>query len=180
MIERREHGNTIEDLREDILHREDQRTTALSLTELIVKEGDENWSDDLVNELGPWSMIQLADLANFFESLRKYVLCHPPFRYRPRSPNQSFYEWRVPHRTTRVLILLSALTLFTAVVPMWLLVKTATFFTGFIFFALYPIATNFPEYRLLVSPTKQLLWNIPTHGTSPPSLHSNTSQNHQY
>lgn len=79
VIERREHGNTIEDLREDILHREDQRTTALSLTELIVKEGDENWSDDLVNELGPWFMIQLADLGNFFESLRKYVLSHLPF-----------------------------------------------------------------------------------------------------
>ena len=78
MIERREHGNTIEDLREDIVHREDQRTTALSLTELIVKEGDENWSDDLVNELGPWFMIQLADLANLCESLRKYVLSHLP------------------------------------------------------------------------------------------------------
>ncbi|OSS53084.1 hypothetical protein B5807_02035 [Epicoccum nigrum] len=145
VIERREHGNTIEDLREDIVHREDQRTTALSLTELIVKEGDENWSDDLVNELGPWFMIQLADLANLCESLR------------------NFYEWRVPHRTTRVLLLLSGLTLSTAIVPMWLLVKTFTFFMGFSFFALYPIATNFPEYRLLVSPTKQLLWNIPTH-----------------
>jgi hypothetical protein len=53
---------------------------------------------------------------------------------------------------------------------MWLLVKTATLFMGFSFFALYPIATNFPEYRLLVSPTKQLLWNIPTHGTPPFSL----------
>lgn len=51
---------------------------------------------------------------------------------------------------------------------MWLLVKTLTLSMGFTFFALYPIATNFPEYRLLVSPTKQLLWNIPTHGTSPP------------
>ena len=81
MIERREHGNTIEDLREDILHREDQRTTALSLTELIVKEGDENWSDDLVNELGPWFMIQLADLANFFESLRQCVFSHLACRY---------------------------------------------------------------------------------------------------
>jgi hypothetical protein len=71
VIERRVHGNTIEDLREDIKHREDQRTTALSLTELIVKEGDENWSDDLLEGLGPWLMVQLADLANFFESMRK-------------------------------------------------------------------------------------------------------------
>lgn len=63
----------MQDLREDIKHREDQRTTALSLTELIVKEGDENWSDELLEGLGPWFMVQLADLANFFESMRKYV-----------------------------------------------------------------------------------------------------------
>lgn len=71
MIERRAHGNTIEDLREDIKHREDQRVTALSLTELIVKEGDESWSEDLLDGLGPWFMVQLADLGNFFESMRK-------------------------------------------------------------------------------------------------------------
>ena len=71
MIERRSNGNTIEDMREDIKHRENQETTALSLTELIIKKGDEKWSDDLVKELGPWFMIQLADLANFFESFRK-------------------------------------------------------------------------------------------------------------
>ncbi|KAJ4334169.1 hypothetical protein N0V95_009238 [Ascochyta clinopodiicola] len=73
-LERRAHGNTMKDLREDIEHREDQRATALSLTELIVKEGDENWSDDLLEGLGPWFMVQLADLANFFESIRKYVI----------------------------------------------------------------------------------------------------------
>lgn len=71
MLDRRSRGNTMQDLREDIEHRENQRLTALSLTELIVKEGDENWSDDLIQDLGPWLMIQLADLANFFESMRK-------------------------------------------------------------------------------------------------------------
>lgn len=58
---------------------------------------------------------------------------------------------------------------------MWLLVKTLTLSMGFTFFALYPIATNFPEYRLLVSPTKQLLWNIPTHGASSPPTHIQTT-----
>lgn len=71
VFERRTHGNTMQDLREDIKRRENQRLTALSLTELIVKEGDKNWSDDLLEGLGPWFMVQLADLANFFESLRK-------------------------------------------------------------------------------------------------------------
>lgn len=71
IIERRAHGNTLIDLREDIEHRESQRTTALSLTELIVKEGDQNWTDELFEGLGPWLMVQLSDLANFFESMRK-------------------------------------------------------------------------------------------------------------
>lgn len=61
----------MEDLRADIKHREDQRKNALSLTELIVKEGEESWSDKLIEGLGPWLMLQLADLANFCESLRK-------------------------------------------------------------------------------------------------------------
>lgn len=64
----------------------------------------------------------------------------------------------------RTTIVLGVTVLITALVPTWLLVKTITFAMGVSFFALYPIAVNFPEYRLLVSPTKRLLWNIPTHG----------------
>lgn len=67
----------------------------------------------------------------------------------------------------RTLIVLGVTTLVTALIPLWLLVKTVTFSMGVTYFALYPIAVNFPEYRLLVSPTKRLLWNIPTHGKSP-------------
>ncbi|OAG06918.1 uncharacterized protein CC84DRAFT_1088757 [Paraphaeosphaeria sporulosa] len=145
VFQRRTHGNTLEDLRDEIKHREDQRRTALSLTELIVKKGDKNWSDKLVEDLGPWFMVQLADLANFFESLH------------------SFYEWRDPHRTLYAMIVLGVVTLATALTPMWLLVKVVTFGMGVSFFGLYPIAVKFPEYRLLVSPAKRFLWNIPTH-----------------
>jgi hypothetical protein len=63
----------MEDLREDIKHREDTQRTALSLTEFIEKQGDENWADDLLRDVGPWLMVQLGDMANFFESVRKYV-----------------------------------------------------------------------------------------------------------
>ena len=71
VIERRAHGNTIEDLREDVKRRENQNVMALSITELIEKEGDELWSDKLLEDLGPWLMIQLSDLANACESMRK-------------------------------------------------------------------------------------------------------------
>jgi hypothetical protein len=52
----------------------------------------------------------------------------------------------------------------TALTPLWLLLKLSTFSAGFTFFCLFPLSVNYPEYRLLVSPTKRLLWNIPTHG----------------
>jgi hypothetical protein len=75
----------MEALREDIKHREDVEQTALSLLEFIEKQGDANWADDLLRELGPWLMVQLADLANFFESVRKYDL---PYTKTSANPTQ--------------------------------------------------------------------------------------------
>ena len=60
--------------------------------------------------------------------------------------------------------------LVTALTPAWLLMKSATLGAGILFFGCFPIATNFPEYRLLVSPMKRILWKIPTHGKLRPSL----------
>ncbi|KAG9188017.1 hypothetical protein G6011_01940 [Alternaria panax] len=145
VAERRFHGQSMQDLREDIKHREDVERTALSLTEFIEKQGDENWAHDLLQDLGPWLMVQLADLANFFESVR------------------NFYEWRKPTRTLAVLVVLATGIFITALTPLWLLIKTSTFSAGFTFFCLFPLSVNFPNYRLLVSPSKRLLWNIPTH-----------------
>jgi hypothetical protein len=145
VVERRWHGRSMEDLREDIKHREDVERTALSLTEFIEKQGDENWAHDLLQDLGPWLMVQLADLANFFESVR------------------NFYEWRKPTRTLAVIVVLATAILVTVFTPLWLLIKMTTFSAGFTFFCLFPISVNFPNYRLLVSPSKRLLWNIPTH-----------------
>jgi hypothetical protein len=45
--------------------------TALSLAEFIEKKGDEQWLDPLIEEIGPWLLIQLSDLANLMEILRK-------------------------------------------------------------------------------------------------------------
>ena len=139
------HGKSLKDLRQDIEHRENQQATALSLAEFIAKRGDENWADDVVQVLGPWLMIQLADLANFFESIR------------------NFYEWRKPYRTLATLTVLTGCILTTIFIPTWFLIKSSTFAMGFTFFAIFPLSVKYPEYRLLLSPTKRILWNIPTH-----------------
>jgi hypothetical protein len=115
------------------------------LNEFIEKEGDEKWADEIVEVVGPWLMIQLSDAANFFETLR------------------NFYEWRKPQRTAWTLVVFAVAIIVCTLIPTWLLVKLSTLSMGFTFFALFPLAVNFPEYRLLVSPTKRLFWNIPTH-----------------
>lgn len=78
VAERRIRGVTLENLREDIKHTEDTQQTALSLTELIEKKGDEHWTEDLLQDLGPWLMVQLSDAANFFESMSKCVITPSP------------------------------------------------------------------------------------------------------
>ena len=71
VVERRVHGNTLKDLRDDVIRSETRQNTALSVSELIIKEGDEKWSDELLEGLGPWLMMNLADMADFFETVRK-------------------------------------------------------------------------------------------------------------
>ncbi|KAE8854769.1 hypothetical protein PTNB73_10418 [Pyrenophora teres f. teres] len=121
-----------------------QKNTSSS-TPHYEKRGNQNWAHDLLQEIGPWLMIQLADLANIFETVR------------------NFYEWRKPMRTLSVLVLLASFILVTLLAPLWLLVKTATLMMGVTFFCLFPVSVNCQEYRLLVSPAKRLFWNIPTH-----------------
>ncbi|KAF1956333.1 hypothetical protein CC80DRAFT_446178 [Byssothecium circinans] len=145
VIQRKFHQPTMHDLRQDIERTENQQETALTLTEFIEKEGEEEWADKIMQEVGPWLMIQLADLANFFEVTR------------------NFYEWRVPTRTAATLSILILVILTTAFAPAELLIRCSTLGMGIVFFGFFPFAVNFPEYRLLASIPKRVFWNIPTH-----------------
>jgi hypothetical protein len=73
VAQRHFHSPTLEDLRADVKRTEDVHETALTLTEFIEKKGDELWADELLEGVGPWLMIQLSDMAAFFEVMRKYV-----------------------------------------------------------------------------------------------------------
>lgn len=52
---------------------EDINETARSIAEFIEKEGDQRWADPLIEQVGPWLLVQLSDLANLMEVLRKRV-----------------------------------------------------------------------------------------------------------
>lgn len=65
-------GKTIKEVRTDLERTEDQDQTAYTLTEYIEKQGGGSWVEKLQEDLGPWLMIQLCDVADLFEILRKY------------------------------------------------------------------------------------------------------------
>ncbi|KAF2637909.1 hypothetical protein P280DRAFT_520509 [Massarina eburnea CBS 473.64] len=145
VLSRKFHEPTMRDLRQDIERTENRQATALTLTEFVEKEGDEEWADRILEQVGPWLMVQLADLANFFEVMR------------------NFYEWRTPIHTIATLSIFVSIILATALVPAWLFIRCLTLGFGVSFFALFPFAIHFPEYRLLASLPKRVFWNIPTH-----------------
>ena len=49
---------------------------ALTLTEQIEKWGAKGWVEPMIEELGPWLLLQLGDVANLLEELLKYVFIH--------------------------------------------------------------------------------------------------------
>ncbi|KAL8659790.1 MAG: hypothetical protein Q9202_006940 [Teloschistes flavicans] len=144
VLKRRLYPPTLEDVREEIKRSEDVDLTALNITQLIEQHGSHGWTDALRQDLGPWLLLQLEDLANILEIWR------------------NFYEWREPRRTTITLVLLSILWLAITIVPLHLLIKISQFNFGIVFFGLFPIATRYPQYRLLASPMKWLFWRVPT------------------
>ncbi|KAL8869908.1 MAG: hypothetical protein Q9174_003920 [Haloplaca sp. 1 TL-2023] len=144
VFKRRIYPPTLEDTREEIKRSENVEATALNITQLIEQHGSHGWTDALRQDLGPWLLLQLEDLANVLEIWR------------------NFYEWRDPDRTKATLAILIALWLTITIVPVHLLIKVAQFNMGCVFFGLFPIATRYPKYRLLASPMKWLFWKVPT------------------
>ncbi|THY78123.1 hypothetical protein D6C94_01463, partial [Aureobasidium pullulans] len=138
-------GKTIKEVRTDLERTEDQDQTAYTLTEYIEKQGGGSWVEKLQEDLGPWLMIQLCDVADLFEILR------------------NFYEWRVPGRTVATLSIFLLTILITTFVPTYYLIKSSALGAGMVFFGLFPLASNFPDYRLLASIPRRVFWNIPTH-----------------
>jgi hypothetical protein len=71
ILQRHIHAPTIADLEIDVKRTERLEETALTLSEFIEKRGDQHWVDPLIEDVGPWMMVQLADLADLMETLRK-------------------------------------------------------------------------------------------------------------
>ncbi|KAG8527407.1 uncharacterized protein KY384_007559 [Bacidia gigantensis] len=73
VIARWYHPPTPQDLREDIKRSEDIEQTAQNMTQLIEQHGSRGWLDAAIEKLGPASMLQLEDMADALEILRKWA-----------------------------------------------------------------------------------------------------------
>ena len=74
VVRRHLYPPNLEDLRESIRHSEDIERTATSFTQLIEKHGSRGWVDAVINDLGPRALLQIEDMADSLEIMRKYVL----------------------------------------------------------------------------------------------------------
>ncbi|KAE9382127.1 hypothetical protein N431DRAFT_321239 [Stipitochalara longipes BDJ] len=136
---------SIRELREGIERSIDRGATAFKVGELMDKHGSDDWLGPLLDELGPFIQVQIADLTNLLEAV------------------YNFYHFRSPPATIASLCLFGALFLITAFTDSRYAMKVFWFTVGLNFFICWPISSLYPKYRLLVSIWKWTLWDVPTH-----------------
>lgn len=136
---------SLEDLREQIERTLDRGATAIKVGELMDKHGSDDWLGPLMEELGPYIQVQIADLASFLET------------------TYNFYHFRSPPATFATLCLIASTFLVTLLVDSRFALKIFWLIVGLTFFGCWPISSLHPRYRLLVSPLKWILWEVPNH-----------------
>jgi hypothetical protein len=136
---------SLKELREGIERSIDRGATALKIGELMDKHGPDDWLGPLMDELGPFIQVQIADLADLLEAA------------------YNFYHFRSPPATIASLCLFGALFLITASTDSRFTMKVFWFTVGLNFFFCCPISSIYPKYRLIVSIWKWALWDVPTH-----------------
>ena len=123
----------------------DRQKKAQAWGELIEKHGKSDWVEPLIADMAPLIQMQLGDLTNFIEVM------------------VNFYRWKRPSKTLGTLFYYSCCLLITLVADIRFCVKLVWFIVGGGFFFCWPIATRFPQYRVLADPVRWVFWDIPTH-----------------
>ncbi|KAI1619248.1 hypothetical protein EDD37DRAFT_305567 [Exophiala viscosa] len=113
--------------------------------ELLQRHGQNNWIEPLLDEVGPILQMQLGDIADLLEVLI------------------NFHRNEKPGRTLASLFFFGSCLTITLSADMAFCMKLVWFIVGAGFFVTFPIATNFPKYRYLVSHMRWMFWDIPTH-----------------
>ncbi|RAL62368.1 hypothetical protein DID88_004934 [Monilinia fructigena] len=137
--------SSVATLREEFSRNIDRGATALKAGELMGKHGNKDWLGPLLDQLGPYLQVQIADLANLLEVY------------------DNFFHFRRSQYTFYSLFLFVAMFLLSAFASIQFTMNVFWFVVGLIFFGCWPISSLHPRYRLLVSPLKWAFWDIPTY-----------------
>ncbi|EXJ92108.1 hypothetical protein A1O3_00658 [Capronia epimyces CBS 606.96] len=136
---------SVQSIRESVARSVDRGAHVQAWGELIQKHGKHDWLEPLLDELGPMIQLQLGDLVGLLEVMA------------------NFHRFERPRMTTATLFLFACCLLVTVLGDMAFCMKLFWLVCGVVFFCGYPIATRWPQYRLLVSPFRWMFWDIPTH-----------------
>lgn len=123
----------------------DRGSTAFKIEELIDQHGSQDWLGHLMDQAGPWLQLQLGDIVTLLEAI------------------SNFYHFESPQNSFNGLWIFAAWFLLCAFTDSKFIMKLAWFIIGGIFFFAWPISSLYPRYRLLVSPWRVPLWNVPDH-----------------
>ena len=144
VLRNRYRPTSIESLRESMERSLENSGTACKFGELIDKHGRHDWLELVISDIGPYTQLQLGDVANMLEIL------------------SNFYHWRNPQKTFATLFFFASCLTVSLFADMAYCMKIVWFVVGGTFFFCWPIASIYPKYRYLVSPFKWVLWDIPT------------------
>ena len=135
--------SAVEAVRDRVQRSRDQSQKVRAWGELIQKHGQNDWIEPMLDEMGPLLQMQMGDLTLFLERL------------------QNFYRWERPQQTWLTLALFLCGLLFSLLASMEIFIRVVGFGAGCYFFYSFPIATNYPKYRHIVSPLCWMFWGIP-------------------
>lgn len=116
-----------------------------NIFELMQRHGDGQWIDPLLDEIGPLIQQQLGDFADYLEIL------------------QNFYSWSNPRATCNTIVFWLSCAAVSGLTSGGFGTSVLWWVAGLYFFASRPIASRYPRYRHLVSISRWVFWEIPTH-----------------
>lgn len=136
---------SVRTVRESVGRAIDRETRVQAWGELIQRHGKHEWLEPFLDDIGPMIQLQLGDLADLLEILI------------------NFHRWETPNLTMATLFFYCCCLAVALCADMEFCMKLVWFIAGGAFFLTYPIASNFPKYRLLLSHWRWPFWGIPTH-----------------
>ena len=136
---------SIDSVRKTMARGIDRERKAQAWGELIEKHGKSDWVEPLITDMGPLIQMQLGDLTNFIEVML------------------NFYRWERPSKTAGTLFYYFCCLLVTLLADTRFCVRLVWWIIGAGFFFCWPLATRFPQYRILLDPVRWVFWDIPTH-----------------